>query len=547
LYKSFVSVIAVIVAGLLLLTACANLGETALPSEKAEAGEAAAPLTIRVFAQQETGIDLETNTFTKQLEEQFGVKFNWELVTGEGAKEKRQISLAGDDYPDAYWLTSYIDQFSQVDLMKYGKQGVFLKLNGLIEKYAPNIKAAMERDPMLKALHTAPDGSIYGLAAYSDCFHCSYPNKMWINAKWLKQLNLELPTTTEQFKHTLEAFKNGDPNADGLQDEVPLSGSIETFGVRIVPYLMNGFIYHDDRTYLDMTDGKLYTVVDKPEWKEGLAYIKSLYDEGLIDPGAFTQNAEALRRVGGNADVEILGSAAAMHPDIFVYGERSADYEPLPPLAGPHAAYASFSGSGLSPGAKFVITNRATEEEQITLIRMIDYIYTPDGQTIAQSGLEGTGWRKPVVGEIALGEGVEPKYAAIPNKEGTYGQNSGWSGMAHFYMPREYRNSWVASKDIFANTGYERRLYEATLLYEGHEPKEVFPYWAVWTTPKAADEVAMLQTNLKNYIDQSTLQFITGNLDLNKDWDTYLQGLEQLQIDRYVELMQEAYDDYKLK
>ncbi|WP_317890802.1 type 2 periplasmic-binding domain-containing protein [Paenibacillus arenilitoris] len=296
-----------------------------------------------------------------------------------------------------------------------------------------------------------------------------------------------------------------------------------------------------------MADGKLDTVVDKPEWKEGLAYIKSLYDKGLIDSGAFTQNAEAFRKIGENAGADILGAAAAMHPDIFVFGSRSADYAPLPPLAGPHGAYATFAGSGVSPGAKFVITNKATKEERIALIRMVDYIYTPDGQTIAQSGLEGTGWRKPEAGEIALGEGVEPKYAAIPNEEGTYGRNSGWSGMAHFYMPREYRDSWVAAKDIFSDTGYERRLYEATLLYEGHEPSEVFPFWAVWIAPEEADEAAMLQTNLKNYIDQSTLQFITGNLDLNEDWDGYVEGLKQLQCDRYVALMQQAYNDYKRK
>ncbi|GLX68813.1 ABC transporter substrate-binding protein [Paenibacillus glycanilyticus] len=543
MFRSIFGHMVTALAGILLLTACTNTGGTA--KNAGEAGTGNAPLPIRVFAQQEMGLDLETNTFTKLLEEKFGVKFNWDLVSGEGAKEQRQISLAGGDYPDAYWLTTYIDQFSQADLMKYGKQGVIIPLNKLIEQYAPNMKAAMEREPALKALQTAPDGNIYGLAAYSDCFHCSYPNKMWVNAKWLKQLNLELPATTEQFKHMLEAFKHGDPNGNNLQDEVPLSGSTENFGVHIIPYLMNGFIYHDDRTFLGITDGKLYSVVDKPEWKEGLAYIKSLYDEGLIDPGAFTQNSEALRKVGENADAEILGAAAAMHPDIFVYGERSADYEPLPPLAGPHAAYASFVGGGLSPGAKFVITSKATEEEQIALIRMVDYIYTPDGQTVAQSGLEGTGWRKPEAGEIALGEGVQPKYAAIPNEAGTYGQNSGWSGMAHFYMPREYRDSWVAAKDIFANTGYERRLYEATLLYEGHEPDEVFPYWAVWMAPEEADEAAMLQTNLKNYIEQSTLQFITGNLDLDKDWDEYVEGLNQLQISRYVELMQQAYNDYK--
>lgn len=52
----------------------------------------------------------------------------------------------------------------------------------------------------------------------------------------------------------------------------------------------------------------------------------------------------------------------------------------------------------------------------------------------------------------------------------------------------------------------------------------------------------MLQTNLKNYIEQSQLQFITGNKDLNKDWDAYVKGLKALKLDRYLEILQKAYD-----
>ena len=85
------------------------------------------------------------------------------MIPSDGAKEKRQISLASGDYPDAYMLTAYIDQFSQADVLKYGKQGVLLPLNDLIDQYAPNIKAAMENDPDFKAFNTAPDGNIYGL------------------------------------------------------------------------------------------------------------------------------------------------------------------------------------------------------------------------------------------------------------------------------------------------------------------------------------------------------------------------------------------------
>ncbi|MHA6531376.1 type 2 periplasmic-binding domain-containing protein [Paenibacillus sp. BAC0078] len=549
--KSLLALLMLVTVFTVVISGCSGKNNTESPSGTASgsknAADASKPVEVSVFAVQESGIDIPTNKFTTFVQDKFGIKFNWQINPSDGAKEKRQISLASGDYPDAYLLTSYIDEFSQGDVLKYGQQGVLVPLNDLIDKYAPNIKAAMEKTPALKALNTAPDGNIYGLGAYTECFHCSYPNKMWINTEWLKKLKLEEPKTTEEFKQMLEAFKTQDPNGNGKADEVPLSGSTEDFGVRIIPYLMNSFVYDDDRNYLNLTDGKVESAAIKPEWKEGLTYIKSLYDAGLIDPGAFTQNAEAFKKIGENADAEILGAGAGMHPAIFVNidpgNKRSAHYNPLAPLTGPAGiSYATHDAGGVSPGAKFVITNKASEEAKVALIKMVDYMFTPEGQTNAASGMKGIDWTDPAEGDVALGKDVKPMIKQIPMAEGEAPRNAGWSGMGHFYMPKEYRDTFVQATDIYASNGYERRLYDASLLYQGHEPKELFPLWSIWIDPGEIDEASMLQTNLRNYIEQNELQFITGNKDLNKDWDAYVKGLKDLKLDRYLEILQKAYD-----
>jgi putative aldouronate transport system substrate-binding protein len=549
LKKRLVSLLAIVMMTSMVLGACSTDNKpsnAATNKPQTEETGATAPVEVSIFAVQESNIDLPTNKFTKFVEEKFNIKLKFESTPPDGAKEKRQISLASGDYPDAYMLPGYIDQFTQADVVKYGKQGVLVPLNDLIEKYAPNIKAAMEKDSDLKAFNTAPDGNIYGLVAYSQCFHCSYPNKMWINTKWLDKLQLEMPKTPEEFKAVLKAFKTQDPNGNGIADEVPLSGSTEDFGVRVIPFLMNGFVYDDDRNYLNLTNGKVESAALKPEWKEGLTYIKSLYDEGLIDPGAFAQNAEAFKKIGENGDAQILGAGAGMHPAIFVNidvgNKNSADYNPVPPLTGPHGSFATHDGGGVAPGAKFVITNKASEEQQIALIKLVDYMFTEEGQTNSASGMEGIDWRKPKEGEVALGEGVEPKVATIPAVEGEAPRNAGWSGTAHFYMPREYRDSWVQGTDIYDSANYERRLYQATLQYQGHEPKELFPLWAIWIDNAEVDEASILQTNIKSYIEQNALQFITGNKSLEKDWDAYVKGLQDLKINRYLEILQKAYD-----
>ncbi|GGD89253.1 extracellular solute-binding protein [Paenibacillus nasutitermitis] len=525
-----------------------NGGKKAAAEGEGNTGQSEAPVKISIFAQQNADTDLKTNSFTKEAEKMFNIQFDWQTIPYDGAAEKRQISLASGDYPDLYMLIPWVDRFSQTDLLRFSQQGVVLPLNDLIDKYAPNIKAALDQYPYYKAMNTAPDGYIYGLSQLVECYHCSYPNKMWLNTKWLDKLDLKMPTTTDEFKAVLKAFKTKDPNGNGKADEVPLSGSTEDYGVHIIPYFMNGFIYDDDRTYLMLDGDKVDIAANKPEWKEGLDFVKSLYDEGLIDPGAFTQNAEAYKKIGDNAETQILGAGVGMHPAIFVstgddtpYG---ADYNPVAPLQGPKASYATYNYPS-DPGASFVLTNKASEEAQIAAIKLVDYMMTPEGNLRANFGEEGLDWRKPAEGEKAINDATAPFFTTIQMKKDEKPHNSSWGAMAQYYNPKEYRDSWVAADDIYSSAGYERRLQQATELYDGKQPENVFPHWAIWVDPATADEAAMMKTNIKDYIDQNALQFVTGAKDLNKDWDAYVKGLDNLNLKRYLEIMQAAYDGTK--
>jgi putative aldouronate transport system substrate-binding protein len=530
-------------------SAPAETEEQQAPEATAEATEepSAARIPIRIFAPQDPNRDMETNVFSNHLEEMFNVDFEWTTTTydGNSAKELRQVTLASGDLPDVFMLIPWVDQFTQVELLKYGEEGVIVPLNDLIEQHAPNIQAALEKYPDFKSMTVAPDGTIWGLPQLIQCYHCSYANKMWINRKWLEALNLEMPKTTEEFKAMLEAFKTQDPNGNGVADEIPLSGAIMDYGTRPIPFLMNGFTYNDDRTYLILNDGKVDTVANKEGWKEGLAYIKSLYDAGLIDPGAFTNNADAYLALGDNADAQLLGAGAGMHPAIFVttFTENPPyawDYDPLPPLQGPNAQYATYIPN-MVPGATFVITNQASPEAQEALIKIVDYMFTFEGHMHGIFGLEGENWRKPEPGDVAVNRSAEALYATIPDGPA----NNSWGPGAQYFDPIEIRDGWVQAEDIYTAAGYERRLQEATDLYAGKESPDLFPFWAVWPDPAVADEQALLKQNITDYINQNALAFVTGEKDLEADWDAYVQGLEDLNLARYLEINQAAYDTLK--
>jgi putative aldouronate transport system substrate-binding protein len=548
--KSLLSVVALLAIVSILLVSCAGAVQPPAATPQGESQAAAGPVKIKIFSPQGPETDLATNSFSLEAQKMFGIEFEWQTTTmdGNSAKEQRQISLASGDYPDLYMLIPWVDQFTQLELLKYGKEGVLIPLNDLIKQHGPNIQSVLDNYPAFKAMATAPDGNIYGLPQLIECYHCSYANKLWVNSKWLKALNLEVPKTTEEFKAMLEAFKTKDPNGNSKTDEVPLSGSIEDYGVRLIPYLMNGFIYDDDRTYLILNQGKVDTVANKPEWKEGLTYIKGLYDAGLIDPGAFTQNAEAYKKIGDNADAQLLGAGAGMHPAIFVtVGPESlygADYDAIPPLQGPHAAYSTYIPNSV-PGATFVLTNKASTEAQVAAIKLVDYMFTQEGQLRAHYGEEGKDWRRPQEGDVALNKSVKPIWAVIQQPADAPPRNSAWGAMAQYFQPKTFRDAWIQSTDpqeYYNWPGYERRLQDATDLMVGKESPDLFPIWSLWPDLDTADALAMQRQNITDYVNQNALAFVTSAKSLDSDWDAYVADLDQLDLKGYLEAMQKAYE-----
>ena len=514
---------------------------------------------ITIFAPQDAGQEqnLDENAFTKLLEEKFDVDLQFETTTWDGtaAGEKRQISLASGDYPDAYMLIPWVNQFSSDELVKLGGQGVLMPLDDLIGEDTPNLTAAFEKEPGFKELATSPDGKIWGIPAWNDCFHCSYPSKLWMNSDWLDTLGLEQPTTPEELRAVLEAFKTQDPNGNGTADEIPLSA---TGGGSLLSYLMNPFVYTPEMgaegtipATLGVVGGEVAMQPTRDEWRDGISYAASLYEDGLIDEAAFTQNGEALTAKGNSAEGVIVGSAALMHP-WFVSDDnedgRYTQYNAVAPLTGPNGSDATYTGgaAGAAPGATFVITNRSSEAKQQKLMQIVDFMVSYDGHLQGEFGVEGVNWVRPEAGDVALDETLEPNFKVLALPEGE-GLNNSWGPIAQFFTDAEFRNSQVTATDVDTPEGYERRLFEATELYAGHESDELFPYWEAAVTGETATELATIQTNVESFVVQAAAEFVSGVRDIesDEDWAEFQQNLTDLGADRYVEIYQEAWDASK--
>lgn len=531
----------------LLLSACSNSDSSAdkekAASDAAGNGKTAGIVQLPVFVTPSSMIEnLETNSVTTYIEDKFNIKFKFEVAQGSNAGDKKKLLLASGDYP-AVFLSGDLTQAEQIE---YGKQGVLKPLNDLIEKYGVEIKKAFQQDPELKKSITAPDGNIYALPHINECFHCWYSQKVWINTTWLKKLNLQMPTTTDEYYQVLKAFKTQDPNGNGKQDEIPLSGADKTWHGNPAHFLMNSFIYDNDDNFFFMKDGKVGLSANQPEWRKGLEYMNKLYSEGLIDKEAFTQDNDAMAQVGNRQGDNIVGTAALGHIGMYFSlakgQDRHKEYVTVAPLKGPqgvaYAGYYKAYGNG-----QFAITNKATEAQAIAAIKLADYLYSEEHAIMNEYGPEGKYWRKGQPGELDE-HGRQAKYFLKPEYFSIGStQNDTWEQMGITRRTRDIRESWAVPNDPLSDNGYEHRLYlETAKNYEGKQPKETFPL-SIFMESADAKEAAQLKTQMNDYIRSNMAQFITGAKKLtDAEWDNYVKGFDGLKLKRYLEIYQKAYD-----
>lgn len=503
-------------------------GEFPVSSEKIE---------LTVFSAKPATIeDLDTNLFTQELEALTNVHIKWQTSTSDGLKEKRNVLFASGDYPDVL-LNADITKAEQ---MLYGEQGVLIPLNDLIEEHSVEFKRLLDEIDWLRPAITAPDGNIYALPQINECYHCTLGQKLWINQTWLDKLNLTMPSTTDEFEQVLIAFRDQDPNSNGKADEIPLSGAITGWNTGVEDALLNAFIYNDgsEESYrVQMKNQTVEFVPAQEKYREGLRWIAGLYEKGLIDPAAFTQPVDQYKQMGMSTD-SAIGAGAGGAPISFTQmgSERMGEYVALPPLKGPDGtSYTAYNPVGLTHGA-FAITS--ANQHPAETMKWIDYLYSEEGTRRANEGREGEEWIVPEEGVLGI-NGEQAKWQRTKSLDDV--QNVVWQGMAIGAVTADYRLSEVAGK-IGTTEGFEAFMYQETKnKYEGHQPAEILP--DIYILQENLDEMAQLKGPLLDYVEQSAAKFITGAMDIDADWDSYLDGLNKLKAGRYVEILQSAYDN----
>ncbi len=505
--------------------------------------------TLRILQVQNPAVEnYETNTFTQWLEEQTNVHIEWQTVPLDEADAALTLRLASGDYPDI--LMDFNPDPSVIQL--YGGLGIFMPLNDLIEQHGTMTKLHWETTPAARVASTAPDGNIYSLPSINDCYHCTMSAKLWINQEWLDTLGLEMPQTTEEYAEVLRAFKDGDPNGNGEADEIPLSGSAtNAWHGSPDEFFMGSFIYHPgNKLRLIQDAGTVVAIYGQEAWREGTAYLAGLHAEGLLSPEIFTNDSDQLRALGNGRDgVPILGSVPAGWFGefmTFTAGESGPwdAYTAVSPLEGPDGTRNSMHDTFQAPiVGSFIITDKCENPE--LAMRWADFLGRVEPTTRSIHGVKDTDWRWANEGEIGI-DGEQAWWHSITDVANIPTQNIHWSQDGPSVRTEKYRLSQVVPNpdDITAGANLEVVLYNLTRdRYFPYAPAEPMNLPKMYFTEEQANEIATILPQLETYVDETFAQAVTGQIDIEAEWESYLANLEGIGLSRFVEIHQEVLDE----
>lgn len=562
-------------ASIVLLSGCAT--DNGSPSSSsaspiAQGGDIAFPLeqkeTLTAFVMTpfsgENG-DYNDNWVTNLLEEEENIKIDF-IVSASGDDGKTKLNLlmaSGDTLPDIFLSTNW----TKAETMLYGQQGLILPLNDYL-KDCENWNAINTVCPTREGELTMSDGNIYNYGNTNETLHSMFQSRMWIYKPWVdKLLGGKMPATTEELYTYLKAIKEQDPNGNGKQDEIPMTGCIASGSWATDPttFITNAFLQNNNilsntnpvtGAGFIVNDGTVEYQFVKDAYKDALVYLNRLYKEGLLDSQTFTQDTSQFQATT-QAQTQLVGLAAGGGFPCAIdelFAEQPGpylDWTVLEPVKGPDGVQLSAYYPNDYFGTCNGVVSKDCKNPELA-VKLFDLLASEEWTLTQQFGKQGIGWN--YVSEGISVSGDKAAYEKVPAPAYTESGLADYSSMGINFV----KAYWDTDACILGNTNQlridrlvkdptmnsEGILYECGKAYQKYKPddKSVLPNMAY--SESDARSISDYSVSIGQYVNQATVQFITGDLDVEKDWESYIGKINGMDLSGYIAVQQKAYDNY---
>jgi len=512
-------------------------GEMAIPAMMNPIGELPIvnqPVTLTIFTGAGAGIDYTTNLSSLELQYRTGIDIEWIQVPAADMATRRNLMLATGDLPDIF--ANGVGTHAAV--FHYANLGIFRPITPYIPTFAPELQRVFGIHPYIHDDMIMPDGHIYAFTAVDDCFHCTMNLRMWIYWPWMENLGLEMPRTTEEFFDVLVAFRDNDPTGTGRQ-VIPMGAAFGTWDHGINSIVNAWITNNQDRTL--MRNGQVAVIYDTEEFRDALRFVHRLYTEGLFAEESLVLDRAGLRQLNDSGPDG--ANNVGVHMANWVGGTTShwnqGQWHIVPALMGPDGHQVT-TYNHLRGNNRAVITNRVSDEMMPIAVRFLDSLLTDEMALLMVQGIEDLTWRRSDPGSIGIHGGPamwERLTLDPPVQNITLGQ------IFPNFRSNDFRLSERANRDL-----PDGRVEQEVWLFE--QSMNLLPYrdtidnivpMLIFGEAVTA-ELVDIETALTTFVDEMQARFIVGDLCLENDWDWYIRELNVIGLPRFLEIMQEAYD-----
>ncbi len=555
--KRIIALLLCLVMTVSLLAACGG-GEKKSGSNDNKGDANAQNVTLTIGIPKSSLVtDYYDNVYTKWLEEKTGYKLEFQFFAAAANDYKTQLStmVAGElELPDILMGFSLGEDLYE----RYGRDGVFVDLSEYFndreksERWWERFELTDEYSQTnnWRRMQAADgSGAIYAFPEIQESMIDIMNYQVWINQAWLDAVGKEMPTNPDELYDVLKAFKTGDPNGNGLADEIPLVGTASALSGHTLNWLINMFIYADKDIWFNVDEnGQLYSPYREDAYRDALKYIRKLYSEGLMSPLTLTATANDLKQMvcpasGGS---QIAGVVCG---HITLCFEQDHDgllnYEALP----------MWGNCIFKENAHNFTTFVTRDCENLDAAwNLLMWMSTEESAIIQRYGEEGESWDWAPEGTFSVMSTEERPHAAqirlYKDTWGTIG-NDNWRNVeATVLLNAEGEGNQAVAEEEEEVRQHKYDLFNQALAnyydqIENYNPSEelVCPL-LVWPE-EYKEEVPYARADCQSYINKSRTDFITGVKDINsdKDWQEYLDQMDSLGYDQWLFYSQAIYED----
>ena len=460
----------------------------------------------------------------KAAEEATGIHVDYQGMSTSASNEQFNVMVASGSYPD---LSGWGLNFANGDDAEVDED-VILDLTEDIAQYAPNYYNLLSTDDEL--LKTAVSSSGYITAFYGLTTEDGLAKEgLAIRTDELQKLGLEKPYTIDDYENVLAAFKD-----DGLKQPMMMlaPGAIQDnwlSGAFDVAAFCNSFPMSVVPTYVQ--DGEIKFGPIEDGFKDYITLMHEWYEKGYIEADFISDNSNWNSPDYANAITN--GEAGIFYCDwgnLNGYIENSeVEGFSLEATYDMHATEDSINHFGTfitkSASNGFRITTNCENVE--LACQWGDWWYSEEGSLLANYGVEGEGFEYV--------DGV-PTFTSLVTDS-----DLGMRDALLVYASNGTINC-VIDNNAAASVYSEVDKAAPEIWATGMDDEYVIPT-SMSLSADDSTEAANIYSDIQTLCMESIAKFITGDKSLD-EFDDFVQQIEDMGIQDYLDIYQECYDDY---